>query len=241
MIMRVLLAALLAGIAAALVMSAVQHWKVTPLIIAAEQFEGSAGHDLGNHGAEKKTEEKTESSGGHDHGSHEHWVPEGGFQRTLFTVISNMLAGVAFSLVLAGVMIFAGFGTAPGTGVFLGFLGFVTFSLAPAIGLSPELPGMPAGDLGARQIWWWAAVIATGAGMACIALLENVAFKALGVVIAALPHIAGAPHPSETASAVPAVLAAQFAANSLATAALFWVVLGVCLCWCLNWQKVETE
>ena len=152
-----------------------------------------------------------------------------------------MLAGVAFSLVLAGVMIFAGVGTSLGTGVVLGFLGFVTFSLAPSAGLSPELPGMPAADLGARQIWWWATVVATGAGLACIALLENVAFKVVGAIIIALPHIVGAPHPTETASGVPAVLAAQFAANSLATAALFWVVLGVCLCWCLNWQKVETE
>ena len=72
MIMRVLLAALLAGIAAALVMSAVQHWKVTPYIVAAEQFEGG-GHDHGDHGAEKKTEKKAEASVGHDHGSHEHW------------------------------------------------------------------------------------------------------------------------------------------------------------------------
>ena len=47
----------------------------------------------------------------------------------------------------------------------------------------------------------------------------------------ALPHLIGAPHPVSQDSAVPAVLAAQFAANSLVTAAVFWVVLGALLGW----------
>jgi len=41
MIGRVLFAALLCGVAAGLFMSAIQAWKVTPLIIAAEAFEGT--------------------------------------------------------------------------------------------------------------------------------------------------------------------------------------------------------
>ena len=42
MIGKVLLAALLAGIAAGLVMGAIQHVRLTPLIVAAEVFEGAA-------------------------------------------------------------------------------------------------------------------------------------------------------------------------------------------------------
>jgi predicted cobalt transporter CbtA len=60
------------------------------------------------------------------------------------------------------------------------------------------------------------------------------ALKALGAVLIAVPHIIGAPHPEVSDSAVPAVLAANFAANSLAMMALFWIVLGVSLGWAMN-------
>ena len=46
MIGRVILAALLAGVAAGLIMGVIQHFKLTPLILEAEVFEtaGGAGH-----------------------------------------------------------------------------------------------------------------------------------------------------------------------------------------------------
>jgi predicted cobalt transporter CbtA len=48
----------------------------------------------------------------------------------------------------------------------------------------------------------------------------------LGLVLIAAPHAIGAPGGHTHAGAVPAELAAQFAAASLATAAAFWAVLG---------------
>jgi len=50
-------------------------------------------------------------------------------------------------------------------------------------------------------------------------------FKAAGVAILALPHLIGAPQPP-LGGVVPTELNAQFAAASLATMAIFWVVLG---------------
>ena len=61
--------------------------------------------------------------------------------------MSNVIAGVAFSLVLTAVIMFLGLDMSPGHGAMLGFAGFIAVSLAPSAGLSPELPGMPAAEL----------------------------------------------------------------------------------------------
>ena len=85
-------------------------------------------------------------------------------------------------------------------GVLWGLAGFVAFQLAPAFGLPPELPGMPAADLVARQIWWWATALATGAGL-LRASPDSATGPAIGVaaVLMLLPHIIGAPPPRRRA------------------------------------------
>ncbi len=221
MIIRVLFAAILAGIAAGLSMSAVQHVKVTPLILKAEKFEAGTAPQTGR------------SSEGHEH-DHDSWSPADGFERTFFTVLSNILVGAAFGLVLAGAALLTGLPLTLSNGAIWGIIGFLVFTVAPTSGLPPELPGMPAADLTTRQIWWWATVAATGAGIALLFTIETLAIKAAGVVLIALPHIVGAPHPLDTDSAVPAVLASEFAAVSIATAAVFWIVLGVALGYMLS-------
>ncbi len=225
MIGRVLFAALLCGIAAGLLMSAVQAWKVTPLIIAAEAFEGAEPAEHSH--ADTAAQTETGDAHTHDHG--DAWAPEDGFERTAFTVMSNVVAGVAFSMLLTGAIMVLGLKVSLGHGVMLGVAGFAAVSLAPAAGLSPELPGMPAAELLDRQVWWWGTVAATAAGIGLIALVANPLAKAAGVFVVALPHLIGAPQPEAHASAVPAYLASQFAANSLATAAVFWIVLGALL------------
>ena len=64
--------------------------------------------------------------------------------------------------------------------------------------------------------------------------------KALGVGLLALPHLIGAPRPQTHDSLVPAALAAEFAANSLAMMALFWIVLGVALGWTMNRARKDS-
>src|SRR5690606_6047678 len=111
-------------------------------------------------------------------------------------------------------------------GVIWGLGGFLALQLAPAFGLPPELPGMPAADIVARQAWWIATALATGAGMLAIAKLRNWTGIVIAVVLIAAPHVVGAPAAPHEPSAVPAHLATAFAAASLATGAVFWLIAG---------------
>lgn len=227
MITRVLFAAILAGIAAGIVMSVIQHVKVTPLILKAETFEtgqaatGSDGHD-------------------HNHDS-EAWAPADGSERTAFRIIFNILTGAAFGLVLAGASLLTGLQITTANGALWGLLGFLSFTVAPSAGLPPELPGMPAGDLLARQVWWWLAVAGAAAGIGLLFTIKSWGFKALGICLIALPHIVGAPHAGDTTSNVPAALASEFVANSIATAAVLWIVLGVLLGHLLSRNLTQNE
>ena len=158
---RIFFAAVLAGLAAGLAMSALQQWKVAPLILAAETYENAAP------------------------AVEEHTHPEG---------------------------------TAPHSH---------DVATAPALGLAPELPGMPAADLAARQLWWWGTALATGAGFLAIAKLRNWTGIGIAAVLLLAPHIIGAPQlTGDHASAVPAYLATEFAAAALAAGALFWLTVG---------------
>lgn len=228
-------AALCAAFVAGLVMSAVQYYRVVPLILEAETYEGQEPAHAHEEGTPEHSHEATEASAAaapvaaeaHEHGADE-WAPADGFERTAYTVLANLLAAVGIALVIGAISVFANIPITLANGALWGMAGFAAVSLAPALGLAPELPGMPAADLGARQIWWWGTAIATGA--AALILAKNrswIAIAAAAVLIAA-PHVIGAPQlAGEHGTAVPAHLANQFAAAALATAAVFWVVLGM--------------
>ena len=250
MIMRVLFAAVLAGILAGTVMTGVHLWRVVPLVLKAETFEnqgGSAepaahhGDEAGKAHAHEVSDKGAGHSHSHSHGDGEAWAPEDGFERSFYTFVSNLIAGVAFALILAAAVMFTGREITLGNGAIWGAIGFVIFSLAPAAGLSPELPGMPAADLAARQIWWWSTVIATALGIGLILLQGNLALKIVGAAVIAAPHVIGAPHPANLESAVPAGLAAEFAALTLASSALFWIVLGLAMGWLMTRQRAASE
>jgi cobalt transporter subunit CbtA len=211
-------AAVLAALCAGLVMSAVQHFRVTPLILHAESFEGG-GHS------------HADGTPAHSHGGDEaaaavEWAPQDGLERTAYTVIANLLAAAGFALVIGAVSLFAGIPITFANGALWGLAGFLVFSLAPAFGLAPELPGMPAADVFPRQLWWAGTVLATGAAILLLAKSRVAWAIAVAVVLVAAPHIIGAPAAPDTPSAVPPHLAAAFAANALGTAAIFWIVLG---------------
>ena len=68
---------------------------------------------------------------------------------------------------------------------------------------------------------------ATAGGLALIVFARNRALRALGVVALLAPHLIGAPQPiAGEHGPVPAELASHFVVWTLATAALFWAVLG---------------
>ena len=207
MIGRVLLAAILAGIAAGLIMGAIQHVRLTPLILQAETYEQAEPMD---HAAES-------------------WAPAEGWPRTLSTTVTAAMTGAAFAALLAGVSLLAGIPITRRNGAVWGLLGFLAVTLAPAAGLPPELPGMPAGDLAIRQIWWIGTIAATGAGLYLIATRSQIWAIAAAAVLIALPHVIGAPIAASHESAVPAGLAAAFAANAIAAGAVFWTLIGLFL------------
>lgn len=227
MLRRILLVAVIAGAVSGLLATVLQGAKLWPLIAAAEQYEraGAAprAHDHGDGAAHHHGD----AAAAHEHESE--WAPEDGAQRMAFTLLFNILAGFGFALLLNGALALRE-AAHPDTldartGALWGLAGFVCFALAPALGLPPELPGMVSADLVDRQLWWVLTAIASAGGLALLAFVRPLPWKALGIVALMAPHVIGAPHP-DGAGQVPAELAAEFVAASLVSAAVFWLVLG---------------
>jgi len=217
---RVILAALLAGIAAGFIMGAIQHLRLTPYITMAETFElAGAAPEAHSH-----SHGSAEEGHSHDHG--EGWAPADGWQRAMATTVTAVMTGAGFAAVLAAISLISGLPITRQNGMVWGLCGFIAVTLAPAAGLPPELPGMPAGDLVARQVWWLGTIAATGAAIFLIATRTEAWVLALAVVLIGLPHIIGAPAAVHTESAVPPGLAASFAANAIAANAIFWLLIG---------------
>lgn len=224
-------AALCAALVAGTIMSAVQYFRVVPLILAAETFEGQEPAHEHAEGTADHSHEATpaEPVAAHEHAHDEDaWAPADGFERTAYTVLANLLVSAAFALIVGAISVFANIPITFANGALWGLAGFLAVSLAPALGLPPELPGMPAADLGARQVWWWGAALATGAAALILAKFRAWPAIIVAAVLVMAPHVIGAPTlVGEHATAVPAHLANQFAAAALATAAVFWLVLGL--------------
>lgn len=203
MVRRVLLAAFTAGALAGLAVSAIHQFTTTALILQAETFEKSTGAHADDHGE-----------------------PPGAVERVVFTLATNILLGIGFCLILAACFTFHGGPVTGKVGLMWGMAGFAVFTLAPGLGLPPELPGTASADLAARQGWWALAVACTALGLWLLVFRASVGAKLGGIAVLLLPHMIGAPHPHELSHAVPAELAARFAAASIVVSAVFWAVSG---------------
>ncbi|MGE0240271.1 MAG: CbtA family protein [Parvibaculaceae bacterium] len=229
MIGRVILAALLAGIAAGLFYGVIQHVRLTPLILEAEKYETAGDGHTHDHGAATTTTtttEQTAAPAAEPAAEEEAWGPADGAERTFYTFLASVVAGAGFAALLAGVSLLSGVRITPRNGLLWGLAGFLAVHLAPAAGLAPELPGMPAADLAARQAWWIGTIVATGAAIWLFTQRNETWAKVAAVILVALPHIIGAPQPPTHESGVPAGLSAEFAANTLAAAVLLWLMIG---------------
>jgi cobalt transporter subunit CbtA len=233
MIGKIVLAALVAGMLAGLALAGIQHVRISPLIAQGEVYEKKAEAPAAS--ATTATAEKpkcVENMPGMkmcpEDGSAE-WEPAEGLERTLYTSAASLLAGGGFAILLAGISILVGVPITKANGLIWGLCGFLCVALAPAVGLPPEVPGMPVADLTARQIWWGGTILATAAGIYLIVLRPEIGAKAASVVLIALPHIIGAPQAPDMPTLVPPGLAGEFVANSLAAAAVFWCLIGLFL------------
>jgi len=216
MLRRILLTALVAGGLAGLFAAGLHQLKIVPLIAAAEVHETKASADH-RHAAE------------HRHEPAAAWEPASGLERTGYTVVADILAGIGFALILTGAVAIArlcGYPVDARHGLLWGAAGFAVFAFAPAVGLPPELPGMMAAELAERQQWWLLTAAATAAGLALLVFARPIALRGAGIMLLLMPHLIGAPVAQHAGGAVPAELAAEFVTASLATTALFWLVLG---------------
>ena len=216
---NIVVLAAIAGAIAGLGMTLMQSFATVPLILKAETFEGQGeaeapAHEHG-HAAETPA---------HDHG--EGWAPEDGFERTAFTVAANVVTGIGFALLLIAVSELFGGIRDWRQGVYWGLAAFAVFTLAPGLGLPPELPAMPAAELGARQVWWIGTVVAAGIALWLLfyqrSLLGVIAAFALLVV----PHIIGAPQPESHESPIPESLHHSFVVAVVLTTLVYFALLG---------------
>lgn len=214
---NVVFIAAIAGLVAGIAMAAMQAFATTPLIIAAEAFEGDDHDDAAAEGGE---------AAGHHHDD-DAWGPADGFERFAYTTGANIVTAIGFGLILVVASELAGGIVNWRQGLYWGLAGFAAFTLAPGLGLPPELPGMPAADLAARQVWWIATVAATAGGIALIVLRRSAPLAALGVALIIAPHLVGAPHPESHDTAVPADLHHRFVVAVTLTNLVYWLVLGV--------------
>ncbi|WP_275783680.1 CbtA family protein [Pararhizobium gei] len=243
MIIKTIMAALVAGLIAGVFTTVAQSARVVPIILHAEEYEGkepSAEQPAGIDGHHQQSSLGTASGfhglmaalspvtpafaheGEHDEGSGIMF----GMSRFTGTLFANLVAGAGFSLLLTAASLLSGYPVTVRNGVLWGACGWLAVHLLPAVGLPPELPGFPAADLQQRQIWWVAAVVLSVAGLHLLVLRTEIASKIGGLVFIAMPHVYGAPQPVDMSSTVPALLGAEFAVAALATALASWLFLG---------------
>ncbi len=222
---NIVLTAVIAGLLSGLLMTVMQSFSVVPLIIAAETYEhagSAAGH---SHAAAPAAGTAAPASTEHQH-AEEAWAPADGLERFAYTAAANALSAIGFALVAIAIAeALGGFGGWRG-GLMVGIAGFLTVSLAPGLGLPPELPGMPVAELGPRQLWWIATAVCTALALGLLAYTRSALLAALAIVLLVAPHIIGAPLAQTHDTAVPMDLHARFVNAVYATNLVFWAVLG---------------
>lgn len=230
---NIVVVAAIAGIVAGIGMAIAQQLVTVPMILKAEVFEeqsaldgsspaNAAGEAVHDHGAQA-------GARAHDHHAHDHgegWSPADGIERTAFTLLANVVTGVGFALLLVAASELLGGLAGWRQGMLWGLAGFVIFTLAPGLGLAPELPAMPAAELGARQIWWAGTVVSTALALWLLFYVKSLPATVLAFVLLIAPHVIGAPQPTSHESPVPENLHHNFIVAVVLTTLVFWGLLG---------------
>ena len=200
---------LLAGVCSGLVLFGLQYLTVRPLVQAAEVYEARAAQEQADADA-----------------AHEVWEPSEGWQRVSLTALSTVLTGIGYCALLFGLAALWEQRMTALRGLLWGLGGFLSFALAPALGLPPEPPGVLDADLQARQVWWLATALATAGGLLLVfAVNGGWLVRIAGLFVILLPHFIGTPT-AETAQLVPDDLILHFRIASIATSAAFWLMAG---------------
>ena len=216
---NIMVVAALAGAIAGLGMTVAQQLSTIPLILKAEVYEEQSAAPVHEHA------DAAAQAGAHEHGAGG-WAPADGFERTAFSVLANIVTGIGFALLLVAVSELFGGIRDWRQGVFWGLAGFATFTLAPGLGLPPELPAMPAAELGARQLWWVATALCTATALGLLVYQRSLVAVLAAIALLVAPHLIGAPQPASFETQIPEGLHHSFVVAVVLTTLLFWVLLG---------------
>ncbi len=259
--MKAVASAVIAGAVAGLIAALLQLWLVQPVLLHAELYESgelthvaaASGHHHGeDQGHDHAHGHANEGGTGTDDATPtvtaDHAAPgHGGFQidppRDGLSILFSILLYAGYGLLMLAVVLFTmsrGRQFALRDGILWGIAGFLAVQFIPALGLAPELPGMAAADLAARQIWWTGTVIASAAALWLIAFGRNWAAWGTAIALLLLPQIIGAPAPAEFTGPTPPELAAEFGARALGVGLAGWVTLGLMLFWLLSTAGAAT-
>ena len=223
---NIVLVAAIAGAIAGLGMTVAQQLTTVPLILKAEVYEQGAGAPVHDHGDQAAASAHSHGEAASGAAEEEGWAPADGFERTAFSVAANIVTGIGFALLLiAASELFGGIKDWR-QGVFWGLAGFAVFTLAPGLGLPPELPAMPAAELVPRQLWWVATALCAAIALGLLVYQRSLVAVLAAIALLVVPHLIGAPQPASFATPIPEGLHHSFVVAVVVTTLLFWVLLG---------------
>jgi cobalt transporter subunit CbtA len=208
---RLVCVALCAGLLSGIFATGAHQIGTVPVILKAEEYEKAADHPA--------------ATAAHEHGAAA-WEPENGAERTAYTMLADVLAGIGFALLLAAGLALRGGEVNWRQGLFWGLAGFATFTVAPGLGLPPEVPGTEAVPLLERQLWWLATAVSTGCGLALLAFTRRALWAVVAAILIILPQLYGAPQSAAHGAAAPELLAHQFVVAVTVVSFFFWLILG---------------
>jgi cobalt transporter subunit CbtA len=208
---RLVAVAALAGSLAGLLATTVHHATTVPLILRAEVLEEAAalaGRADAHHDAAA-------------------WHPHDGLERIASTALTEVATGIGFALLLVALAELCRQRLNWRRGLAWGLGGFAAVTLAPALGLPPELPGTESAALLDRQLWWLATVALTATGLWLVFLVRRPLAMLLGAALIALPHLYGAPQALVHSNLAPPALMREFVFAALLASLVFWLALGL--------------
>lgn len=212
MLSKLLTSALFAGAVSGLIAGLLQIIFVQPVLLHAELYESG---QLVHFGAQAVSAHPD--------------LLEFDPMRDLLSIVFTMMTYCGYAFILVALMLLAeerGAEVTPRNGMIWGVAGFIAAHFAPGLTLAPEVPGVAAADVGARQIWWFATVISAGVALWLLAFGRGWMLWGVAVILLAAPHLIGAPEPDSFTGPVPPEVAALFAARAFGVGMAAWVILG---------------
>lgn len=209
---RIVISAVFAGAAAGLLAALLQLVFVQPVLLHAELYESGA---LVHFGADAVSAHQ--DVGGFDLG------------RDALSILFTLLIYSGYALILVALMAVAetrGATITARTGLLWGLAGFLAVHFAPGFSLAPEVPGVAAADVYARQAWWGVTVAATAVALWLIVFGRGWAVWGIAVALLLAPHLVGAPEPDVFTGPVPTEIGAAFVARAFGVGMAAWVMLG---------------